>query len=375
METKKIGKSAAFLLAAVLMLSVLTACGKPKVSFVLPEPEFPTIHTNLQLDYIEDQVESISQYGKGTEEKSIPIPIELTWSVQKADDLSVDSYEITISEKQDLSDAQSFTSKTESVKIPNLKVGTEYYWRVKAIIGEKNYESDVATFTTTDECPRNLFVEGVTNVRDIGGWETEDGGRIRQGLVIRCGRLNHSSSETVQVEITEAGAETMLKTLGIKSEIDLRMIEGNEVGSITDSVLEGVRYFPCPMDWDKSNMLTDNTKEIAQVLAIFADEANYPIIFHCNIGTDRTGLIAMLLEALCGMAKEDMVRDYLFSNLGTIGSSRASSTLTSKYFPVIQKQEGETFAEKTYSYLVSIGVPAEQLDSIIRILKETPENN
>lgn len=43
---------------------------------------------------------------------------------------------------------------------------------------------------------------------------------------------------------------------------------------------------------------------IARALRLFADSANFPILVHCVIGKDRTGLVVMLLLLLCGVDEQ-----------------------------------------------------------------------
>ena len=43
---------------------------------------------------------------------------------------------------------------------------------------------------------------------------------------------------------------------------------------------------------------------IARALRLFADSANYPVLVHCVIGKDRTGLVMMLLLLLCGVDEQ-----------------------------------------------------------------------
>lgn len=43
---------------------------------------------------------------------------------------------------------------------------------------------------------------------------------------------------------------------------------------------------------------------IARALRLFADSANFPILVHCVIGKDRTGLVIMLLLLLCGVNEQ-----------------------------------------------------------------------
>jgi protein-tyrosine phosphatase len=41
-----------------------------------------------------------------------------------------------------------------------------------------------------------------------------------------------------------------------------------------------------------------------------ADPANHPLLFHCTAGKDRTGVTAMLILSVLGVADEDILDDY-----------------------------------------------------------------
>jgi hypothetical protein len=40
---------------------------------------------------------------------------------------------------------------------------------------------------------------------------------------------------------------------------------------------------------------------------------NHPLIFHCSVGKDRTGVLAAMLLAAAGVIDEDIVHDYTLS--------------------------------------------------------------
>lgn len=61
--------------------------------------------------------------------------------------------------------------------------------------------------------------------------------------------------------------------------------------------------------------LTHSTSEIAQVFALLADAANYPLLVHCTQGKDRTGLVVLLVCLLCGVGMEAVDRDYMRSDV------------------------------------------------------------
>lgn len=323
-------------------------------------------HTNKQKAYLDKPLSMFLLYANGLKEKSRPDAVEFRWNFND-DSIGDKEYLLKLSENEDMQNAVEYTSSSESVSVYNLKLDTTYYWTVE--IGDD--VSSIASFTTDGTPPRNLYVDGITNVRDLGGWECENGGRTKQGMIFRCGRLNESSAETVNIEITDFGKRTMLEELGIKSEIDVRKTYDGETGAIISSPLgDSVTYYSCPMEWE-GNTFNDNKEELLSVFEILSKEENYPLIFHCNIGTDRTGMIAFLVNALLGVPEESLFRDYLFSNFGNIGGTRHLDLIKkSGYYSAVQDAKGNSLSEKTYNCLVDFGVPSEQLDSIIKILSD-----
>ncbi len=118
-------------------------------------------------------------------------------------------------------------------------------------------------------------------------------------------------------------------------------------------------------------MLTTNTEMVKRIFSdILSKRENYPLIFHCSIGTDRTGMIAFLVNGLLGVDINDLYRDYLFSNFGDIGGDRNVIGITFNYVATIQNTKGNTLSEKIENYLLSIGVKQEEINSIRAILSE-----
>lgn len=52
---------------------------------------------------------------------------------------------------------------------------------------------------------------------------------------------------------------------------------------------------------------------IKGVFRVLADEENYPILFHCVAGKDRTGLVAALVLAVCGIDQGRIIDDFALS--------------------------------------------------------------
>lgn len=373
-------KVVSLLCVTLCTLTVLCGCGDNgnqtvECDFVLSDlGDSVCLHSDLQAEYLASDYQAVPSSAKGTEELSRPKPAVLTWTAQPKEQLEITAYSVKIQDDLNRYDPIIVYSTEPSVELYNLYIGTNYVWKVTAHFSDgRKSESGWASFTTEDTAPRNLYVDGVTNVRDIGGWAIPDG-RVRQGMMYRCGRLNESERSDVIIEITVDGIDTMRGTLGVKSEIDLRMPNAHnvETGGITSSPLgEDINYYNVPLEWDQGNYLMYNLESVKEFFSLAADESNYPLIFHCDIGTDRTGLFTILINGLLGVSEEDLYRDYLFSNFGKIKRSRTLSNIQSNYLSTIKNCNGTTFSEKVENCLLEVvGVPRSDIDAIRAIMTE-----
>lgn len=53
---------------------------------------------------------------------------------------------------------------------------------------------------------------------------------------------------------------------------------------------------------------------IVQALEILVNPVNYPLVFHCAAGKDRSGLLAAFVLSIAGVADNDIVYDYALSS-------------------------------------------------------------
>ena len=320
------------------------------------------MHTELQKSYLEGEYDHIMLYAQGIEELSKPNPIVISWDATK----DVKDYDFYLSESKKFDEYRLYETTVAQVELNNLKIHTNYYWYVEYKFNGKTVKTDVKGFIIDCHNPRNLDIDGLTNVRDIGGYKVGEE-YTNQGLIYRSSRLNENESTTNL--ITEKGIKEMVEVLGVKSELDVRKTSDNENGGITVSPLgESVNYYSVPMK-SGGNYLLLNVNVLKDVFQVLGNKDNYPIVIHCSIGTDRTGVICFLVNALLGVSEEDLYRDYLFSLFGNITVVRNSSTID-KYINMISSASGETLKEKTYNYLVGLGVSETDLNNLIEIMTE-----
>ena len=374
-----------YLLTSAGLLSVcLIACSKSvtppnELTYKTIGSDNYSIHTELQEGFLNSEYPSsyLSQHDLiAYDSYSTSRDVTITWEVETDNQTTPPKYIFELSEKSDfVGDSESFVTKKNNVTLSNLRVNTDYYYRVTSYYDEEHqFVSDTQTFRAGDKL-RNINVEGVENMRDIGGYDLENGHKIKQGLIYRSAQFNYPKPseddryDPVISKPTKKGLSTLKDQLKIKTEIDLR--KDTETDGITSSPIgKNVNYVHLPMTYGNTDVLTNevNHESIVAFFDLLADENNYPLVFHCIQGKDRTGALAFVLGTLLGATYEDMVLDYLFSNFAKIGSK---ATGTSHQY-VIDGYAGETRREKTINYLTSeaVGIQRSVIDKIISILEE-----
>ena len=149
----------------------------------------------------------------------------------------------------------------------NLKIHTPYYWYCEGTSGSTTYVCDSKCFIIDDPCIRNLYIDGVTNARDLGGWAIAGTNKYTvQGLVYRMGRLHTKTAKN----ITQKGIDA-LKELGIKTEIDLRLESDNNVKV---SAVPNVTFYQFPVDYNVSYFSNINKDSFTGAFKVFADKNN-----------------------------------------------------------------------------------------------------
>ena len=334
------------------------------------------IHTDRQAAYLayDGNFETIPEdnYPDGQQHLSDPEPVNLAWNYNVPSGKTLSRYDVIIGKEADLSDGYAVKGTTATnLDVYNSYLGDNYFQVVANFSDGSKDSSVIKKYTVENVYPRNLKIDGMTNCRDMGGArELEDGGYIKQGLIYRTSGTNSwgNGRAVVTDTITTAGKEELLGHLGCKTEINVNNSGSNQVG--VENFVDAYMYY----DNGKHHMFR-NTEPLKRVFHALADPNNYPVFYHCRIGTDRTGFVAIMLSALLGVSENDIYQDYLFSNFGNIQEKRyigekAGRDNILKYMDDLKTYPGEKLQNKTYNFLLSIGIPAAELDSIIDILTE-----
>ncbi len=189
----------------------------------------------------------------------------------------------------------------------------------------------------TSDLPHVVPLEGGSNFRELGGYRTADGWRVRQGAVFRSAHLG---------TLTDADRTTLGK-LGVRTVVDLRgvteaaetphRIQGVGARIVGAHIEPGVgeKIRGAVADGSASphlmmGFLTDHYRDYPRrctpgfrtLFGTLSDGQQRPLVFHCTAGKDRSGFASALLLTLLGVPWETVLEDYLRTNdlwIGHIG--------------------------------------------------------
>ena len=122
--------------------------------------------------------------------------------------------------------------------------------------------------------------------------------------------------------------------------------------------------------------ITDNNmRTLADEVRVFADRKNYPVVFHCVKGKDRTGILSYTLGALMGVSDEELMKDYELSFLQKSCMDNDSPFCMNgmREFRNYIKgygNEDDSLKQKTEKMLVEHGLKESEIESIRDILAE-----
>ena len=331
-------------------------------------------YLNLDKEYYHITESDLSSCGAyGNSNVSTPNKVTLSWTYGAPTGKTVSKFNFVYGQNSDLSDGYTIEgTSAQKISFYNPYLGDNYFKVIAKLNDGTEEESEIKIFKVDTQAPRNLYAGNMPNVRDMGGRVTYAGGKIKQGLIYRGAGNKFDNRSSVDSDCQNV----LTKQLKIKTEINVANSTGNNLN------FTGVAIENCYMAYGSvpySN-LARNSVRIRQVMDILADETNYPVFYHCRIGTDRTGITGMMIGGLLGIPFNEVFQDYCFSNFAPIDGQRYPNKSSdpngddpAKYIDEILAMPGNTYQEQTYNALLSIGCKAETLDKIIDIMTEGPK--
>lgn len=176
-----------------------------------------------------------------------------------------------------------------------------------------------------------LRLAGAPNFRDLGGYLTGDGRRVKRGQVFRSGDSGSLTPEDI----------ALLKNLGAKLVVDLRSEKeakaneirwpvekaefaaaniGADLRAGNQSIIELLIQDPTPrgaaaMMETTYSVLPHALGPTIRHIAARIVEGKLPVVFHCSVGRDRAGMTAAMLLFALGVPRDAVIADYLRTNV------------------------------------------------------------
>lgn len=333
-----------------LLLGLTDYGSVPEVAMIAPDTAYS--YNASARAYLTAENPTVDDYAVLMTDSAQDIKIVLECPVEGA------KFKVEYGTRADYSDAVTVNTTGKSIAVNNLLRNTKYYVRITATANGITRQAE-SSFKTADIGPRVMTVGGITNVRDLGGYETSFGKTTLQGLAFRGAQLDIKGTS----RLTAQGAELLGTDIALGLEIDLRT--ASETGGLTKSIVTSAKYLNSRIGSYTAAFSSDQKELFRQIFASYADVNNYPIYVHCVYGADRTGTVCYILNALLGVDEKTLIQDYEFTTFSDAGLRSAATNAEMKAFLTsFNALSGSTPAEKAENYLLSIGVTNEEISTI-----------
>ena len=259
---------------------------------------------------------------------------------------------------------------TSSQNVTNLVPGSTYH-----LIVTYSSNGEVLTqgsFTTKGLLHQVYFTNKVRNGRDLGGWKTTDGRRVRFRKLYRGGRVDKHYMD-------DAGREEALAQ-GIRAELDLR--EAEDVPS-SSYFGKDIRFCAPGFEHGYRSMLRDRAAGVKECFEFVVQclREDCPVYFHCAAGRDRTGTMAMLFLGVLGVSEGDIGKDFELTYFSPEdwsmyeGGYHHVRTAEGSYMAAIEYiwkvgASGDDFQKRVENYLLTIGVSRDDIEDFRSMMLE-----
>ncbi|NCF16700.1 MAG: protein-tyrosine-phosphatase [Haliea sp.] len=189
------------------------------------------------------------------------------------------------------------------------------------------------TIARQPEHGRKVPLSNTLNTRDLGGYRTDGGRRVRSGMLFRSDSLAHLDDADIAIlRALELSVVTDFRSQAERDAapdrlprqspaIDYRTLAINNPAVDVAALRE--TFYSGQLSTEELIALTDRTAYVederlrqnwGRWVSSLAEPGALPQLFHCTAGKDRTGFAAALVLLTLGVSKEDVMRDFLLSN-------------------------------------------------------------
>lgn len=263
--------------------------------------------------------------------------------------------------------SQTYYTAENEITLSNFIPNTDYNYSIYALCADGSIVFVESGLFETEGRTRMLNIDGIQNVRDIGGYTGLNNKKVRYGLIYRGSAMDEDSSTGL---ITEAGKHEMVERLGIKTDVDLR-------SGKTASAL-GVDFINTKYGYEDYPEVITNATQRGQFKSLLESivvqlRASKPVYIHCSGGCDRTGSLVFLLLGLIGVSESDLAKEYELSSFSVIGKGRTRNSTSYKYKEMVdalKAYSGANFNDKFMAFATDCGVTSDTIASFRNMMLE-----
>lgn len=188
---------------------------------------------------------------------------------------------------------------------------------------------------------RQFPLEGTNNVRDLGGYFTEDGHSVRWGKAFRGDDLSgltpdavasldtagvrtiidfrgpdeiaadgsapvSASTETVNIPVLDPATQTLAEAL-------TGVLRGGDPAVVEEMLGNGESQRIKDESFVSQLQQPEAMAGYSQALQLIAESPD-AVVFHCTAGKDRTGMMSAFLLGILGVPDETIIEDFVLSN-------------------------------------------------------------
>lgn len=232
---------------------------------------------------------------------------------------------------------------------------------------------------------RRIPLNSAINLRDLGGYPTMDGKATPFGRFFRSDNMFDLTPEDMEI-LVKRGIRTIidLRTPGeitnqpncFGDHSDVQVVYCSLLGeNINNFVGSGDKGFFRSLGENYATMIREGAPYYKELFDLITKGLQRgAVLFHCTAGKDRTGVTASLLLGLAGVYDVDIVADYHLTDVYLQAKVRQFMVAFPDNPPELYAApitSMEAFLESLHEgfgtaqdYLLSIGVPQEQLDAV-----------
>ena len=157
---------------------------------------------------------------------------------------------------------------------------------------------------------------------------------------------------------------------GIRTDIDLR--SKGECAGMTGSPLgPTVKWVHVPSSSYERMQSKGAREQFATTFRTLLDKANYPVVFHCIAGQDRTGAVAFILNALLGVDEDQLYLDWEETGFTNHGHQFCHERLFDKLVKGFNDSfPAPTLRESAEKYVLACGFTKEDIETFRGIMLE-----